>query len=137
MGNPGPGGWAALVVSDQGEQELSGGARHTTNNRMEMIAAIKGLDATDPNWIVDLYTDSNYLYKGITSYIHNWRKRGWQTSTKSPVKNTDLWHRLDELVDSRTVRWHWVKAHSGHKENERVDSLARHKARLVQATLDG
>lgn len=128
LGNPGPGGWAALIIANEGEQELSGGARHTTNNRMEMIAAIKGLRAVDSQSVVDLYTDSKYLYDGITSYIHNWRQSGWKTSSKNPVKNSDLWFKLDELSQSRLIHWHWVKAHSGHVENERVDKLAREKA---------
>ncbi len=103
---------------------------------MEMIAAIKGLHAVDSQVDVDLYTDSKYLFEGITSYIHSWRKSGWKTSSKNPVKNSDLWFKLDELSQSRTVHWHWVKAHSGHKENERVDTLARKKARSFQEYLE-
>lgn len=136
MHNPGPGGWAALVITGNDEFELSGGARHTTNNRMEMIAAIKGLEAVDASARVQLYTDSKYLRDGITAFIKTWRKNGWQTSKKTPVKNLALWHLLDGHVQSRQVQWHWVKGHSGNPENERVDALARDQARRFQTFLE-
>ena len=136
MHNPGPGGWAALLITPSDEFELSGGARHTTNNRMEMIAAIKGLEACQKSSKISLFTDSKYLRDGITIYIKTWRKNGWQTTKKSPVKNMELWQRLDELVQSREVQWQWVKGHSGNPENERVDSLAREQARRFQAFME-
>lgn len=133
--NPGPGGWAALLITGNDELELSGGARHTTNNRMEMIAAIKGLEACQNSSKVLLFTDSKYLRDGITVYIQSWRKNGWRTVKKSPVKNIELWQRLDELVNQQEVQWRWVKGHSGNPENERVDTLARDQARKFQEFL--
>ena len=136
MNNPGPGGWAALLISENDEYELSGGARHTTNNRMEMIAAIKGLEACQEPTKVFLYTDSKYLRDGITGYIKTWRKNGWRTAKRTPVKNVELWQRLDELVQSQEVQWRWVKGHSGNPWNDRVDSLAREQARRFQEFLE-
>ena len=133
--NPGPGGWAASVITENDAFEISGGARHTTNNRMEMIAAIKGLEAVSASTRVKLFTDSKYLRDGITAFINTWRKNGWQTTKKTPVKNMDLWQLLDGLVQSRNVQWHWVKGHSGDPENERVDALARGQARRFQTFL--
>ncbi len=124
-GNPGPGGWAALLRYKGVEKELSGGEPRTTNNRMEMIAAIKALEALTKPSKVRITTDSQYLMKGITEWIHNWKKRGWINSQKQPVKNAELWKRLDSVASRHTVEWHWVKGHNNHVENELVDTLAR------------
>jgi ribonuclease HI len=125
LGNPGPGGYGVVLLNQQQRLELSGGYRLTTNNRMEMMAAIQGLRALKNPCQVDLYTDSQYLRDGITSWIVGWKKNGWKTAAKKPVKNEDLWRLLDDLVQIHNVRWHWVKGHNGHPENERVDLLAR------------
>lgn len=124
-GNPGPGGWGAILIYDDNRKELNGGEEHTTNNRMELIAAIEALEALKSEFTVDLHTDSNYLRGGITSWIHNWKRNGWLTANKKPVKNADLWERLERARDRHDVRWHWVKGHAGHPENERADKLAR------------
>jgi ribonuclease HI len=124
-GNPGPGGWGAVIYYQGLEQDLSGGEPLTTNNRMEMSAAIRVLEALPHSSQVDLYTDSQYLRDGITRWMINWKKNGWMTSDKKPVKNQDLWLRLDDLTAIHEVNWHWVKGHSGHPENERADALAR------------
>jgi len=124
-GNPGPGGWGALLSTGKHEKELSGAEVHTTNNRMEMMAAIQGLRALKSPCQVDLYTDSQYLRDGITKWIGGWKKNGWKTADKKAVKNEDLWRILDDLVNIHQIRWHWVKGHNGHPENERVDGLAR------------
>lgn len=123
-GNPGPGGWGALLRSDGTEKPLCGGEHNTTNNRMELKAAIEGLAALKEPCQVDLTTDSQYVRKGITEWIHNWKKNGWRTSAKKPVKNGDLWQELDVLAEKHEVKWHWVKGHSGHRENELADELA-------------
>lgn len=123
-GNPGPGGWAALIRSGAREKELSGGEPMTTNNRMELTAAIKGLEALKRPCLVELHTDSQYVRDGITRWIHNWRQNGWRTSDKKPVKNAELWQQLLEAASAHKVKWHWVKGHSGHVENDRVDALA-------------
>jgi ribonuclease HI len=123
-GNPGPGGWAALVRSGSREKELSGGEPLTTNNRMELTAAIRGLEALKRPCRVELHTDSQYLRDGITRWVHNWRRNGWRTSDRKPVKNADLWEELIEAAARHRIDWHWVKAHNGHAENERVDALA-------------
>lgn len=123
-GNPGPGGWGALLRFDGKEKPLYGGEKNTTNNRMELKAAIEGLAALKEPCIVDLTTDSQYVRKGITEWIHNWKKNGWRTAAKKPVKNGDLWKELDVLSKQHTVTWHWVKGHSGHRENEIADELA-------------
>ncbi len=123
-GNPGPGGWGVLIRIDGVEKHLFGGEAHTTNNRMELTAAIEGLKAMSHGVHVALTTDSEYVKRGITEWIHNWKKRGWRTSTKKPVKNTDLWQELDKLVIEHTVSWHWVRGHCGHRENEIADQLA-------------
>lgn len=123
-GNPGPGGWGALMVYKETEKELFGGEQDTTNNRMEMTAAIKGLEQLTRPCEVVLTTDSQYLRKGITEWITNWKKRGWKTAAKKPVKNVDLWKQLDELSNKHNITWNWVKGHSGHPENERADELA-------------
>lgn len=123
-GNPGPGGWGAVLQSGAHQKELQGGEPMTTNNRMELTAAIKALEALKRSSNVELYTDSEYLRQGITRWLPNWKRRGWRTASKTPVKNVDLWQRLEDLVQQHTIRWHWVKAHSGHDGNERADRLA-------------
>ena len=123
-GNPGPGGWAALIRYGTREKELSGGEPLTTNNRMELMAAIRALEALNKGCRVHLYTDSNYVRDGITKWIHGWRRNGWKTADRKPVKNAELWQQLLEAAQPHRVDWHWVKGHSGHPENERVDSLA-------------
>lgn len=124
-GNPGPGGWGALLRYGDRERELSGGEELTTNNRMELIAAIEALNALKHACTVELHTDSQYVKGGITSWIHGWKRNGWKTSAKKPVKNAELWQALDDAVSRHTVNWHWVKGHAGHVENERADELAR------------
>lgn len=124
-GNPGPGGWGAVLRYQGIQQDFSGGHLLTTNNRMEMSAAIGVLEALPHPAHVDLYTDSQYLRDGVTKWIGNWKKNGWMTADKKPVKNKDLWLRLDELITKHQVAWHWVKGHSGHPENEYADALAR------------
>lgn len=123
-GNPGPGGWGALLRYNKQEKELWGGEADTTNNRMELMAAIRALEALTRPSHVKLYTDSIYVMKGITIWIHSWKKKGWRTADKKPVKNEDLWRRLDELAAKHHIEWHWVKGHAGHPENERADQLA-------------
>ncbi|WP_250464036.1 ribonuclease HI [Microbulbifer litoralis] len=123
-GNPGPGGWGALLVHGDREREIFGGEGHTTNNRMELLAAIRALQALKQHCRVDLHTDSQYLRQGITSWIHGWKKNGWKTSSKKPVKNADLWRELDDSIADHEVHWHWVKGHAGHPGNERADQLA-------------
>lgn len=123
-GNPGRGGWGALIRMGERERELSGGEAHTTNNRMELLAAINGLDALKRPCRVALYTDSNYVRDGITKWIHGWRKNGWRTADRKPVKNAELWQQLCEAAAPHRVEWHWVKGHSGHPENDRADALA-------------
>ncbi len=123
-GNPGPGGWGALIRFQDTEKEFFGGENNTTNNRMEMMASIQALSQLSRPCEVILTTDSQYVRKGITEWIINWKKRGWKTANKKPVKNSDLWKQLDELVQKHEVTWHWVKGHSGHAENERADELA-------------
>ncbi len=123
-GNPGPGGWASLLRYGDHVRELSGAAAHTTNNRMELMAAIRGLEALTRPTVVDLFTDSQYVQKGITEWLEGWIARGWRTASKSPVKNADLWQRLQAATASHTIRWRWVKGHSGVPDNEAVDRLA-------------
>lgn len=123
-GNPGPGGWGAVLSYGDAERELHGGEKETTNNRMELMAAIEGLRALKRGCAVDLYTDSQYVRKGITEWLRNWKKNGWKTAAKKPVKNADLWQLLDEEVGRHDVKWHWVKGHAGIPGNERADSLA-------------
>jgi len=125
-GNPGPGGWGVIMYHGKREKELFGGEPETTNNRMEMMAAIKALEAIKPGFSgpVVLFTDSTYLLKGITEWIHGWKKRGWKKSDKKPVVNKDLWQRLDALNQAREIRWEWVKGHAGDIGNERADELA-------------
>jgi ribonuclease HI len=123
-GNPGPGGWGAVLHHKQHEKTLYGAEKNTTNNRMELMAAIQALASLKQPCTVKLTTDSRYVQHGITLWIENWKKRGWQTSAKKPVKNADLWRRLDTLANQHHVKWHWVKGHSGHRENEQADALA-------------
>ncbi|HHN66725.1 MAG TPA: ribonuclease HI [Thermopetrobacter sp.] len=128
-GNPGPGGWGAILRYGAVEKELSGAEDDTTNNRMELMAAIEALQALKEPCEVDLHTDSEYVMKGITEWIHGWKRNGWKTAAKKPVKNADLWQRLDDAMQRHVVRWHWVKGHAGHAENERADKLAREAIR--------
>ena len=123
-GNPGPGGWGVLLRFNDKEKELWGGEAGTTNNRMELMAAIRALEALKRPSRVKLYTDSLYVMKGITTWIHDWKRRGWRTAEKKPVKNEDLWRELDVLAARHEIEWHWVKGHNGHPENERADALA-------------
>ena len=124
-GNPGPGGWGVILRYNGVEKELSGGAAETTNNRMELMAAIEALEALTRPATARLHTDSTYVKDGITKWIHNWKYKGWKTANRKPVKNVDLWQRLDEALARHRVSWHWVRGHSGHPENERADALAR------------
>ena len=123
--NPGPGGWAAILIMGEHRKELKGAEAHTTNNRMELMAAISALEALKKSCVVDLTTDSQYVRQGITGWIHGWKKNGWRTADKKPVKNAELWQRLDAALKPHQVRWHWVKGHAGHDANERADQLAR------------
>ena len=124
-GNPGPGGWGAILTSGSHRKELKGGEDHTTNNRMELMGAISALEALKGPSNVELHTDSKYVQQGISQWIHGWKRNGWKTADKKPVKNTDLWQRLDEAMKHHDVKWHWVKGHAGHDMNERADELAR------------
>jgi ribonuclease HI len=124
-GNPGPGGWGAILRAKGAEKEIYGGEADTTNNRMELMAVIRALEALKRPSRVRLYTDSLYVQKGISSWIHEWKRRGWRTADKKPVKNVDLWQRLDAALGEHDVRWHWVRGHAGHDMNERADELAR------------
>lgn len=123
-GNPGPGGWAALLIAGEERKELSGAEAATTNNRMELMAAISGLNALKRRCSVHLYTDSKYVLKGLTEWLPQWKARGWRTAAREPVKNKDLWEQLDAAAAAQNVAWHWVKGHSGHDGNEYVDALA-------------
>jgi ribonuclease HI len=123
-GNPGPGGWGAILFFNGTEKEISGGEAHTTNNRMEIRAAIEGLKALKRACAVDLFTDSQYVRQGITQWMHNWKRRGWRTADNKPVKNEDLWRELDEAAARHDVAWHWVKGHADDPVNIRVDELA-------------
>ena len=123
-GNPGPGGWAAVIRSGAREKEISGGEALTTNNRMELLAAIRALEALKRPCRVDLYTDSIYVRDGITRWIHGWRRNGWKTADRKPVKNAELWQELFDAAAPHRIEWHWVKGHAGHPENERADALA-------------
>jgi ribonuclease HI len=124
-GNPGPGGWGAILRYNATERELSGGEPNTTNNRMELMAAIRALEALTRPVIARVHTDSTYVKDGITKWIDQWKARGWRTAAKKPVKNVDLWQRLDAAAAGHDVSWHWVRGHTGHPENERADELAR------------
>ena len=130
-GNPGPGGWGAILRYGDTERELNGGEPVTTNNRMELLAAINALEALKRPSHVDLHTDSQYVKNGIMSWIHGWKRNGWKTADKKPVKNDDLWRRLDELVVGHEIEWIWVKGHAGHAGNERADALANQGCELA------
>ncbi len=132
-GNPGPGGWGALLRFDDREKELFGGARDTTNNRMELMAAIMALEALKRPVAVVLSTDSAYLKNGITAWLQNWKARNWRTADRKPVKNVDLWQRLEAATAPHRVEWRWIKGHAGHPENERADKLARRGAKKFVA----
>ena len=123
-GNPGPGGWGVLLQAGGREKEMFGGEAQTTNNRMELTAVIEGLLSLEVGSTVRVYTDSQYVQKGISEWIHSWKRRGWLTADKKPVKNVDLWKKLDATAREHEVEWHWVKGHAGHPENERADALA-------------
>jgi len=130
-GNPGPGGWGVLMVEGTDETELLGSESYTTNNRMELIAAIRGLEATDPEHAVSVYTDSQYVRNGVTQWIEKWKANGWKTAGRKPVKNQDLWQQLDLAASGRSVEWHWVRGHSGHRGNESADALANRAIDLM------
>jgi ribonuclease HI len=132
-GNPGPGGWGAILTFGDHEKEMKGGEPLTTNNRMELMAAISALEALKVPCAVALHTDSQYLRNGITQWINKWKRNGWRTADKKPVKNVDLWQRLDEALKHHQVHWHWVKGHAGHAMNERADALAREAIVAVRA----
>jgi ribonuclease HI len=134
-GNPGPGGWGAILRWANHEKELSGGEPHTTNNRMELMAAIAALESLTRPCSVDLHTDSQYLRHGITQWIHGWKRNGWRTADKKPVKNVELWQRLEAALERHQVRWHWVRGHAGHELNERADVLARGGIAALRAEL--
>jgi ribonuclease HI len=136
-GNPGPGGWGAILMHGKTEKELSGGELATTNNRMELMAAIQALEALKKPCKVELHTDSTYVQKGIHEWIHNWKRRGWKTADNKPVKNDDLWRRLDEARSRHDVTWKWVKGHAGHELNERADALARSGLRAALEAASG
>ena len=136
LGNPGPGGWAALLRYGQHEKELVGAASMTTNNRMELRAAINALEALTRPCEVDLYTDSQYLRRGVTEWIGKWQRNGWKTASKKPVKNQDLWQALLQAMEPHQIHWRWVKGHAGHDENERVDALANEAARTLAASAE-
>ena len=133
-GNPGPGGWGAILMSGAHRKEISGGEPETTNNRMELSAAIGALEALKRPSKVALHTDSNYLKDGITKWIHGWKRNGWKTADKKPVKNEDLWKRLEIALAGHAIEWHWVKGHAGHPENERADELARMAIKALKKT---
>lgn len=123
-GNPGPGGWGAILVHGDTEKEIAGGEAATTNNRMEMTAAIRALDTLKTSCRIDIYTDSQYVMKGLTEWLPGWKKRGWKTADKKPVKNADLWQELEAAAARHDIKWHWVRGHDGHVMNERADELA-------------
>lgn len=131
-GNPGPGGWAALLQCGPNTRELSGGTPATTNNRMELQAAIESLAALREPCAVDFFTDSEYVRQGITSWVANWKRNGWRTKAKQPVKNADLWRALDAAVAGHRIEWHWLKGHAGHAGNERCDQLANEQVALIK-----
>jgi len=132
-GNPGPGGWGAILAFGDRQKELHGGEAHTTNNRMELMGAISALEALKKPCVVDLHTDSQYMRDGIMKWIKNWKRNGWRTADKKPVKNVDLWQRLEAALERHQVRWHWVRGHAGDAVNERADQLARDGIAAVRA----
>lgn len=131
-GNPGPGGWGVLLRARGAEKELFGGEPETTNNRMELTAVIRGLETLRRRCAVRVYTDSQYVQKGISEWIHDWKRRGWRTADRKPVKNADLWQRLDDLARGHRIEWFWVRGHAGHPENERADALANRGIEALQ-----
>jgi len=134
LGNPGPGGYACIIRDAQDNETIhSGGEVDTTNNRMELMAAITALETLPPKSKVHLFTDSNYVVKGMTEWIEGWKAKGWKNSQKKPVSNRDLWEALDKVARKHTIRWEWVKAHAGHPENERCDQLAKQEAEIIQS----
>jgi ribonuclease HI len=136
-GNPGPGGWGAILMSGDRRKELKGGEPMTTNNRMELMAAIAALEALKRPAVVDIHTDSQYLRNGIMAWIKKWKRNGWRTAEKTPVKNEDLWRRLDAALGAHRVSWHWVRGHAGHAHNERADQLAREAIAAMRAGAKG
>jgi ribonuclease HI len=132
-GNPGPGGWGAILMEGGKEKELFGGESQTTNNRMELTAVIRALEALEHSSTVEVYTDSQYVQKGISEWLPSWKRRGWRTADKKPVKNVDLWQELERAAEKHRVTWHWVKGHAGHPENERADELANRGADEVSS----
>lgn len=134
-GNPGPGGWGVLMLYGENEKELTGGEFQTTNNRMELTAAIEGLRALKRRCSVELYTDSTYVRDGITKWISGWKAKGWKTAAKKPVKNEDLWRALDDISAKHDITWKWVKGHAGHPENERADALANQGMALYKGEI--
>ena len=134
-GNPGPGGWGAILQFGDARRELKGGEPHTTNNRMELLAAISALEALKKPCKIDLHTDSQYVRQGITGWIHGWKKKGWKTADRKPVKNAELWQRLEAALGRHKIEWKWVKGHAGDAMNERADALAR--AGVAMARLQG
>ena len=134
-GNPGLGGWGAVLRSGETEKYLKGGEKNTTNNRMEMTAVIEALKALKTNCLVELFTDSQYVNRGVNEWLQNWKKSGWKTASKAPVKNVDLWQQLDELINLHEIHWHWVKGHSGDPGNDLADELANLGAQDVANTL--
>ena len=133
-GNPGPGGWGAILRMGKHEKELCGSDPETTNNRMEMTAVIRALQALNSSCEIELYSDSKYVIDGITQWIHSWKKSGWKTAAKKPVKNADLWQELDLATNDHRIKWHWVRGHNGHPENERVDQIASREAEKAGTT---
>ena len=133
-GNPGPGGWGAILTYGEHEKELKGGEPHTTNNRMELMAAISALEALKRSSTVEMHTDSKYVQDGISKWIHGWKRNGWRTADKKPVKNVDLWQRLHAAIQKHHVKGHWVKGHAGHELNERADRLAVEAIADIRAT---
>jgi len=136
-GNPGPGGWGAILISGAHRKELKGAEAHTTNNRMEILAVIEALDALKQASDVELWTDSQYVKNGITGWIHSWKRNGWRTADKKPVKNQELWQRLDAARSRHQIEWKWLKGHAGHPENERADELAREGIAELRAAARG
>jgi ribonuclease HI len=136
-GNPGPGGWGAILQWRGHRRELKGGENHTTNNRMELMGAIAALEALKRPCEVELHTDSQYLRQGITEWIHGWKRNGWRTVERKPVKNADLWQRLDAAAACHTMHWHWVRGHAGHPMNERADALARQAVAEIRNAASG
>jgi len=136
-GNPGPGGWGAILAFGDREKELKGGEANTTNNRMELMAAISALEALKRPCRIDLHTDSQYLRDGVTTYLARWKRNGWRTADKKPVKNIDLWQRLDTAMQPHQINWHWLRGHAGHAQNERADVLAREAIAEIRAAGTG